>query len=145
MHRLTRDIRPWRYLTPHRLSAFWSRPIVTAIAYGVANARSKVSPLASLKLRSVRITTCFKNHSTFSFSAYEFLGIIYNRKIVSAWHSTAVATKSCGLQFLARHPLSSLERIVALLPCRSSRCPSVRPSGTGVHCDHTVHSSSDLS
>jgi len=34
-----------------------------------------------------------------------------------------------------------LERIVALLPRRSSVCLS----GTGVHCDHTVHCSADLS
>jgi len=42
-----------------------------------------------------------------------------------------------------------LERIVALLPWCSSVCPSVRPSvgmsGTGVHCDHTVDFSAQLS
>jgi len=36
------------------------------------------------------------------------------------------------------HPL---ERIVTLFPWR----PSVCPSGTGVHCDHTVHFNVDLS
>ena len=35
--------------------------------------------------------------------------------------------------------MRSLEGIVALLPWRSSVCPSVRLSGTGVDCDHTVH------
>ena len=35
--------------------------------------------------------------------------------------------------------MRSLEQIITLLPCCSSVCLSVRPSGTGVHCDHTVH------
>jgi len=41
--------------------------------------------------------------------------------------------------------MRSLERIVALLPWCWSVCPSVRPSRTGVHCDHAVHVSVDLS
>ena len=41
--------------------------------------------------------------------------------------------------------MRSLERIVALLPWCSSVSPSVCPSGTGVHCGHTVHASADLS
>ena len=51
-----------------------------------------------------------------------------------------------NLSFLARDAFT--ERIVALLPRRSSVCPSVRLSvrlsGTDVHCDHTVHFSADL-
>jgi len=41
--------------------------------------------------------------------------------------------------------MGSLERIVALLMfvCPSV-CPSVCLSGTGVHCDRTVHFSADL-
>ena len=38
-----------------------------------------------------------------------------------------------------------LERIVALLPWCLSVCVSVCLSGTGVHCDHTVHVNVDLS
>jgi len=44
--------------------------------------------------------------------------------------------------------MRSLERIVALLPQSSlhlSLCLSVYLSGTGVHCDYTVHFSADLS
>jgi len=37
--------------------------------------------------------------------------------------------------------MHSLERIVTL--CHDVR-PSVRLSGTGVHCDHTVHVNEDL-
>ena len=45
--------------------------------------------------------------------------------------------------------MRSLERIDALLPSRSSVCLFVRLSvclsGTGVHCDHTVHFGADFS
>jgi len=46
-------------------------------------------------------------------------------------------------RFLARDAF--VERIIALLLWCSSVCPSVHLSGTGAHCDRTVHFSADLS
>ena len=40
--------------------------------------------------------------------------------------------------------MRSLERIVALLPWRSSVCSSACTSGTAAHCDHTVTVSMDI-
>jgi len=44
-----------------------------------------------------------------------------------------------------RRAMRSLERIASLLPWCSSIRPSVCPSRTGVHCDHAVHFSGDVS
>ena len=71
--------------------------------------------------------------------------------IPSAKFGVILGQKFCSLsfsfQFLARDAF--VERIVALLPWCSSVRLSVRPSillsGTGVHCDHTVHYTADLS
>ena len=48
--------------------------------------------------------------------------------------------------FLARDAfVRTNRRAIAMMFVRLSVCLSVCPSGTGVHCDHTVHFSADFS